>query len=621
MSKDQSKVNDQDNTGWLAPAAHPDEDARTKELSSLDLVNMADATVEGFTRLATRIFNVPIAHIGLPSDEKNWVKAGVGIDLESCDRAVSFCGHAIHEPNMLVVPDTWQDPRFANHPMVTGSSNIRFYAGAVIRGRNQEAIGTLCVIDTKPRTFSDHERDTLCHIRDIVQERMLDYGERRIRHKEIVREARTDEVTRLLNQIGLQERLDQTVQSANTGDENIFGLLMIEIVAFNDIKRGHGRAVGENVLAIVGRKLTEVLPDGYILGRWREGVFLTIAPYAASADELTDAAAEVVAAFQAPLAIDDGSMPLRVRIGISRFPSDGSNSQALVDAADHALDDISPHNRNCLALADHKLNTAIMERLDLEKRLRRAIRKGDLSVLYQPKINVRGGQVSEAEALVRWTDPELGMIPPDRFIPIAERAGLIGLLGAHVLKKACQEAVSWSPDEADTSAVAVNVSAIQLQDPSFPDSVRETLDVTGLRGERLILEVTESALMEAADMVVANMKKIVALGVRFAVDDFGMGYSNFAYLRRLPIHSLKVDKTFVDLITDSENDARICQAIIALGRALDLVVVAEGVETLEQSLFLKAYGCDQLQGFYFSKPLGGIEFREFVKVWKDGLRP
>ncbi|PZX36206.1 diguanylate cyclase (GGDEF)-like protein [Roseinatronobacter thiooxidans] len=572
---------------------------------------MADATVEGFTLLATKILKVPIAHIGLPSGDKNWVKSGVGIDTNACSRAESFCGHAIHESNMMVVPDTLHDPRFTNHPMVTETSNIRFYAGAVIRGRNQEAIGTLCVIDTKPRVFSDQERETLGHLRDIVQERILDYGERQIRHNEIVQEARTDKVTTLLNRLGLKERLDQTVQWASTGRDLVFGVLMLEIVAFNNIKRGHGLAISEGVLTIAKRRIVETLSDGYIHGRWREGIFVTIAPNATSDDELVDAAAQLVEAFRKPV-LD--SVMLHVRIGISKYPTDGGNSQSLIDAAEQAIENVSAHNKSGFALANHELNAAFVERLDLENRLRRAIHRGELSVVYQPKINLGRGQISEAEALVRWNDPDIGMIPPSRFIAIAENAGLIGLLGAYILTTACQEAVSWGHDTRGASTVAVNVSAIQLQDPGFPDTVRKALADTGLSPENLILEVTESAVMDDTDIVLPNMRAIATMGVRFAIDDFGTGYSNFDNLRRLPIHSLKIDKRFVDQITENQNDARICQAMIALGRALNLVVVAEGVETHEQSLFLKAYGCDQLQGFYFSRPLNRVEFREFVEA-------
>ncbi|MEI4264255.1 putative bifunctional diguanylate cyclase/phosphodiesterase [Roseovarius sp. D0-M9] len=599
---------------WLPAPLHPNEGARMRELLSLDLLNTSDASLDQVTRLAARVFDVPIAHIGLPSGDKNWIKAGVGIDIPSCDRVMSFCGHAIHEPDMLVVEDTWHDPRFANHPMVRGSANIRFYAGAVIRGRHDEPLGTFCLVDTEQRIFSEEDRVKLRHFRDIAQDQMVDFGAKRKKFEGAVHHAKQDEVTGLLNEAGLQERLDQAVQWAQSGDGSGFSVLVMKIVKFTDIKRGRGPAITKAVLETAGRTLAKTLARGCIHGRWREDVFLTIVPYAAPGDELIDLARRVISAFSTKFEVKGEVMPVRVHVGMSRFPADGQEGQALADAAEHAIADFSAKNLSNFALADQNLNTAMTERLDLEKRLRLAIHEEKLTVVYQPKINVRGEHFCEAEALVRWTDPELGAVPPDRFIPIAETAGLIDALGAFVLKKACEDAVTWDPDTRGKSSVAVNVSVMQIENPAFLDTLREVLDQTGLAPDRLILELTESTLMTNASGIRDEMSVIAALGVRFAIDDFGTGYANFNYLRDLPIHSLKIDKTFVDNITEHDNHARICHAMVTLGRTLDLEVVAEGVETSEQAIFLKAYGCGQLQGFHFSMPLCNDDFRKFVRT-------
>lgn len=588
---------------------YADMDAKTKVPFLIDMINMADATFQSLTRLATKILDVPIAYIGLLSDETNWIEAGIGLEFQSCDRAVSFCDHAIREPDVLLVPDTLKDPRFMNNMMVTGPSSFRFYAGAVIRGPQQEPVATICVIDTQPRAFSARQIDMLRDIRDVAQDLMRNYIEKRMRHKEILLEAKTDKVTGLLNEAGLQERLEYEVQWASRSEGAGFGVLMIEIIGFNAIKRGHERVLRETLLANVGGVLTKSLPEGCIHGRWRESIFMSIVSGTASADELVKTATRVVSAFETPLFLNNISIPLRVRIGISRFPFDAQNTYQVIEAAEQALDDISLNNETCYSLADVKLNSVVMERLDLERRLYRAIEHDELDIVYQPKINTKDNQVVGAEALVRWTDPELGVIPPYNFIPIAENAGLIDRLGSSILRKACQIAATWDLGLAWNLTIAVNVSAIQLQNSNFPQTVTKALKISGLDPHRLILEVTESALIAREQIVVANMQAIVAMGVRFSIDDFGMGYTNFDYIRKLPIHSIKIDKTFVSRITDSEKDARICQAIIAMGRSLDMVVIAEGVETKEQLVFLKAYRCDQLQGFYFSKPLSDHNFR------------
>ncbi|RFU13866.1 EAL domain-containing protein [Rhodobacteraceae bacterium W635] len=613
MQMNQALLTDQSEADWLPAPMHSNEGARMAELLSLDLLNMSDAHLERFTRLATHVFDVPIAYIGLPSGDKNWIKAGVGTDIHSSDRAMSFCGHAIHEPDMLVVPDTWHDPRFANHPIVIGSFKIRFYAGAVIWGRHGEPLGTFCIVGTEPRTFSENDRTKLRHLRDAAQEQMVDFALKRKHLEAAMHDARLDEVTGLLNEAGLQERLEQGIQWAQSGDGSSFSVFIVKVVKFNEIKHGRGPAVTKAVLQAVGRTLTETLTRGCIHGRWREDVFLTIVPYTTPDDALADVGRQLIAAFDAPFDVEGKTVPIRVHVGVSCFPSDGRDGRTLADAAEHAISDLISTHASSFALADQNLNTVMRERLDMERRLREAIDESKLSVVYQPKINVRGEQVSEAEALVRWTDPELGNVPPDRFIPIAEAAGLIDALGAFVLKKACEDAVTWSPDTPGKSSVAVNVSMLQIEDPAFLDTLRDVLDQTGLSPDRLILELTESTLMTRASEIRDNMSAIAALGVRFAIDDFGTGYANFNYLRDLPIHSLKVDKTFVDNIAEHENHARICHAMVTLGRTLGLDVVAEGVETSEQAIFLKAYGCDQLQGFHFSKPLSSDDFRRYVQ--------
>lgn len=612
MQMKQPQLTDQSETDWMAAPKHPNEGARMAELLSLDLLNMSNAHLERLTRLAAHVFDVPIAFIGLPSGDKNWIKAAVGTDIHSTDRVMSFCGHTIHEPDMLVVPDTQRDARFANHPMVIGSFKIRFYAGAVIWGRHGEPLGTFCILGTEPRTFSEEDRTKLRHFRDAAQEQMVDFGVKRKHLDGALRDARHDEVTGLLNEVGLQERLEQGVQWAQSGDGSSFSVLIMKVVKFNEIKHGRGPAVTKAVLQAVGRTLTETLTRGCIHGRWREDVFLTIVPYYMPDDALIAVARQLIAVFDAPFDVEGESVAIRVHIGISCFPSDGRDGRTLADAAEHAIIDLSTSLSN-FALADQNLNTAMRERLDIEKRLRLAIDENSMSVVYQPKINVRAEQVSEAEALVRWTDPELGTIPPDRFIPIAESAGLIDALGAFVLKKACEDAVTWNPDAPDKSSVAVNVSMMQLETPTFLGALQDALNQTGLRPDRLTLEITESTLMTSANKIRDNMLAISTLGVRFAIDDFGTGYANFNYLRDLPIHSLKVDKTFVDYIAVHEDHAHICHAMVTLGRALDLEVVAEGVETREQAIFLKAYGCDQLQGFHFSKPLSSDDFRSYVQ--------
>ncbi|MEI4264200.1 putative bifunctional diguanylate cyclase/phosphodiesterase, partial [Roseovarius sp. D0-M9] len=462
-------------------------------------------------------------------------------------------------------------------------------------------------------TFSDEDRAKIGHFRDIAQENILDFAKKNKRLKEAGRDAEIDTVTGLLNRRALLDRLDEAVDWTQRRDGDSFGIFILEIDRFNDLRSAAGKLRAEALLLEVGRTLANLIPAKYIYGRLQRGTLIAISPQSASPDMLVGLAALLTSSFDKPLSIPGGPLPVRVRIGISRFPLDGSTGETLIGAAEQAMIRIPKGVNSSFALADPELNTSIMEELDLERRLYLAVHEEKLSVVYQPKIEVSTERVSDVEALVRWTDTELGAISPGRFIPIAEKVGLIGRLGEYVLKQACENAASWTDEMRVPAGIAVNVSTLQLEDPTFIHTVQDILKSSGLKSQRLILEITESALMSNFDAVLINMSAISDLGVRFAIDDFGTGNANFSYLRDLPVYGLKIDKSFVDHITEDESHARICQAMIILGRALNLNVVAEGVQSLEQATFLKAYGVNEWQGYHFSKPLSSDDFLKFVQ--------
>jgi EAL domain-containing protein (putative c-di-GMP-specific phosphodiesterase class I) len=305
-----------------------------------------------------------------------------------------------------------------------------------------------------------------------------------------------------------------------------------------------------------------------------------------------------------------GELDLHVTasIGVSVYPEDGLDAETLIKNADTAMYQAKAGGRKKFRFFTAEMNDSAVERQSIEEGLRSALEHGEFTLYYQPKIDVKSGAVVGAEALIRWEHPVRGQIPPSSFIPVAEETGLILPIGAWVLREACQQARSWKDLGLCSGGMAVNVSSIQFQDENFLDDLNCVLRDTGLDPHCLELEVTESVLMKNTEVAVATLKAIREIGIRVSIDDFGTGYSSLSYLRRFPLDGLKIDQSFLHKVYAAPDDSIIVSAIIGMGRAIGLQVIAEGVETAEELAFLKANDCDTAQGYYFSPPVAAEEF-------------
>lgn len=325
-------------------------------------------------------------------------------------------------------------------------------------------------------------------------------------------------------------------------------------------------------------------------------------------------ALEIIESLAAPWRLSNGfEVRIGVSIGISLFPEHGKSSEELLQHADTALYRAKGEGRGNFKYFSEDMTHAALRRINLESLLRRAVIKNELLVYYQPQVNIRTGRIIGAEALLRWHNAEEGMIPPDQFIPIAEEIGLIGQIGNWVLRQACQQGVRWIAAGLPPLKLAVNLSLHQFRHGDVATMVADVLHETGFPPEMLELELTESALMEREYEVVLILQRLQDLGVRLAIDDFGTGYSSFAYLKHFPLNILKIDKTFIKDLTVQEDDKEIAAAIIGLGHTLHLQVLAEGVETEEQLIFLREQGCDFYQGYLTSPALPEQAFFTLVK--------
>jgi predicted signal transduction protein with EAL and GGDEF domain len=332
-------------------------------------------------------------------------------------------------------------------------------------------------------------------------------------------------------------------------------------------------------------------------------------------------ARKVLAALMRPVLIEGQEYRVTASVGIAMYPSDGEDEQSLMKNADIAMYSAKEEGKNTFKFYSAEANVHSFERLALESGLRRGLEHNEFQLHYQAKVDLRSGRITGMEALVRWQHPELGMVPPGQFIPLAEESGLIVPLGRWVLKHACAQNVAWQRQGLPALCVSVNLSARQFADEDLLADIGAALEESGLKPELLELELTESMVMRSPDRALEVLEAVKRMGVRLAIDDFGVGYSSLTHLKRFPIDTLKVDRSFIRDIPQDSEDKAITEAIIAMGKSLNLTVVAEGVETLEQQSFLREHECDEMQGFYFSKPIPGDRFAELLRRATDPAQP
>jgi diguanylate cyclase (GGDEF)-like protein len=424
-----------------------------------------------------------------------------------------------------------------------------------------------------------------------------------------------DRTTGLVNRQRFLSELERALIDAEAPGR-MGALLHLGLDRFRQINEALGPAAGDAVLREAGRRIRGALQAYGGRGRRRDeqpfaarfggDEFSILLPQVAGVESPAHVASELLRAMAAPLSVGDKPLHVTASIGVALFPADGLNSDELVRNAGAALKEAKNAGRNAFRFYSKELNAKAAERLALEDELRRALAQGELRLFYQPKFGVADSALRGAEALLRWQHPRRGMVPPGAFIPVAEDTGLIVPVGEWVLKEACRQQQAWGAAGLAPVPVAINVSAQQFR-PEFAELVRSVLAASGQVG-LLHLEITESSVMQDPQAAIALLRELKAVGLQLAMDDFGTGYSSLSYLQRLPLHELKIDRSFIIAIPQDGGRAPLVDAIIAMARSLGLTVVAEGVETAQQLEYLRRLGCDQCQGYVFSKPLPAEEF-------------
>jgi diguanylate cyclase (GGDEF)-like protein/PAS domain S-box-containing protein len=539
------------------------------------------------------------------------LRAGVGWDAGLVRSAivpvgsVYYPGFAWGAKGPVVVEDYEAERRFKPTPI------LRRHEGAatigVVVGAKQRPYGVLAAHSRTPRSFRTDEVDFLQGIANVLAEAIeREAAEDRMRHQ-----ALHDPLTGLPNRTLLLERLGHWLERAGRG-ESTAGVLFVDVDHFKVVNDALGHELGDQLLCVVARRLRAALRPSDTVARVGGDEFVVLCEDIDSEHEALAVAKRLSDALEDPLKLAGRAHRVTASIGVATWKS-GATADELMRDADAAMYRAKERGRARFELFREGMRGWSESWLTIEAELREALDEGQLSNVYQPIVHPSDGGIVGFEALVRWHHPERGLVPPLEFIPLAEQTGLIVQLGHAVLLEACQEAARW-PNRSDGTAlrISVNLSPRQLVDPGLVDSVQAVLRVTGLAPDRLSLEITESAFADDPARALDVLQRLKELGLRLELDDFGTGYSSLTYVRMFPIDALKIDRSFVQGLCQSAEDAAIVAAVISMGRALGVNVVAEGVESEDQASVLSTLGCTLAQGFLFSRPVAAAALRELV---------
>ena len=623
-----------------APRIPQDEVRRLAALHATRLLGSApEEAFDRITRMACRVTGAPIALVSLVGKEVQWFKSRCGFEPHGTARDISFCGHAILSDEPMIVPDAARDRRFAGNPIVLGQPHVRFYAGVQLYSVDRMKIGTLCVLDHRPRTVEDADLECL---RDLA--RMV---EQLIYHRQLAMAAQSlqaqlgsdvgdgiggagvpaaaaevdfflthDILTGLANRQALVRAIGRGV---NGWRERADGAVVacVNLDRFKHLNELLGHRGGDEALVAVTRSLQQHMGDGDMLARAGNDEFVLLLNDAGDETQAHQLLERLLAAVNRRIIAGGNEIALTCSIGYARYPDDGEDADALLNNAASAMRHAKDLGGGAIARYAAEQRSELGRRLRLESHLRRAAANGELFLQYQPKIDLKTGHAAGFEALLRWQHPEYGVISPEEFVPIAEETGLIVSIGEWALRSAVAQLGARQAEGLPPLPVAVNLSARQFLQTDVVATVSSLLDEAGIDPAVLEIELTESLSMADPARSVVVMRQLRERGVTLSIDDFGTGYSSFAYLTRLPIDKLKIDKSFIDEMAHSPESLAIVQAMIAMAHRLRLTVIAEGVETADQVAALRRAECDQIQGYYYSKPLRAADCAAWIRERVD----
>ncbi|MEM6708907.1 MAG: sensor domain-containing phosphodiesterase [Pseudomonadota bacterium] len=586
-----------------AAAPHPSEAERLAALVATGLLDSPPSQrFDRLTALAADVFNVPTALISLVDANRQWFLSRCGLDAEETPRDQAFCAHALHEDEILVVEDACEHPVFRLNPLVQGEPGIRFYAGAVLRDARGLPLGTLCLIDLEARPFDVAQRRRLLALAEVVRDELLRGQDAPSSRVETELERSRDPITSAFWGPAFFEAINR----ARPRDYDRYALAYLRIDNLDLLNESFGRMVGDEMLRSLSIRLQSCLRAGGepVLGRLDGSNLVALVWRGMAAVETAD---ELLGRMKQCLGGPVQTTTLTVEPQLTLVAAEDSiNVETVRDAvrlAQFTADRAGGQPGFNAQAVTPGARAAVRTRFELVRDLGSALADDALHLMFQPKIDNFTGQIVGYECLLRWDHPNFGFIPPPEIISIAQEANQLYALERWVIRTALTQAQQWRSALADFPPISVNLTGSTLLMPGFADWLLEEHARRNVAPECLDIEVVESSMFEEFEQIVATMTRIRGLGISFSLDDFGTGFSSLAYLRRLPVSTLKIDKAFVDDVVQDQRAAALCAGIIGMARDLGIQTVAEGVETELQRLVLKALRCDQIQGYLISPPV------------------
>jgi len=527
----------------------------------------------------------------------------IGPNTGSCSTAAF-----LNQP--VFVSDIESDARWENYRELALAHGLVACSAWPIVGRAGGVLGVFAIYRRACEPPTDLELR--------LMETVLDLAGLAIENKKseerILYLAHYDELTGLPNRAMFSQLLTRALSYANRYGDKV-GLLFMDLDRFKNVNDNLGHATGDHVLREVGRRLRASVREVDSVARLGGDEFVVLIEKFKDSEALSNVAQKLSTTIAKPMLIEGRELELTVSIGISIYPENGSDIETLIKNSDIAMYRAKAGGRNNYQFYTSKMGANSLSRMIMESDLKRAVSRGEFLLHYQPKLNVRSGKITGAEALLRWQHPEKGLMPPLSFIPIAEESGQIEAIGRWVVHSACMQMRVWKNAGVPEIPIAVNLSARQFENNNLVSTIASALEISGISPHMLELEITESSIMGNETHAIEILNQLKALGVFLSMDDFGTGYSSLANLRRFPLHNVKIDKSFIREIPGNANDAAIAHAVIEMAHALNLQVIAEGVETAEQLAFLREHNCEQIQGYYFCHPLPPDEFVQFLSTY------
>jgi diguanylate cyclase len=569
--------------------------AALRELGLLD--TEPEPEFDRFTRLAVDLLGVPIALVSLVGRDRQFFKSACGLPgdwavARQTPLSHSFCQHVVARRQPLMIADARSDPLVADNLAVRDLSMIA-YAGLPLILSDGYVVGAFCAIHTHPHDWAEHELRVLGDLAAAV-------GTQLELRRALARQSLRDTLTGLPTRALTVAHADQLTAARGEGE---LVALAVGIDDMSMLNEGYGTNHGDRILALVSRRIAHQLNSGDILGRLDGDVFAVLRPRGSGLLEARELASQIRNAVESePVAVRGDRLSVSVTVGVATADAEVDGATLLTRAAEAMR--LAKHRRDQVVVGDAESVSHSAAQLRLRAALDGAVARGEITVAFQPIVELDTGCTRGFEALARWSHPELGTVSPTDFVPVAEATGEIVRIGEHVLHLACHQLARWREESGDDDLqVTVNFSPVQLALPNVADVIAAILAESGLPGKALALEITEGVFLSPGELERRNLRRIRDLQVQIALDDFGTGYSTLSYLKRLPVDVLKVDRCFLDGLETDHRDAALMSAILSIGSGMDLQIVAEGIETRAQRELLRLSGCLLGQGFLFSHPL------------------